>query len=119
VIGIAELRAPICRLVQLCTLVTAHFLLTKNASNFGLQPKPRRLLWAPFPHFSSPPVSYDSTRKSFLAKLAGLTAVIGLAPRWLAPGAAVAAAPAPEAAPRPAVTVNPDRRAVARRTDSV
>jgi hypothetical protein len=99
--------------------MTAHFLLTKNASNFGLQPKPRRLLWAPFPHIFLPPVSYDSTRKSFLAKLAGAAVVLGLAPRWLASGPSDRVAPAAAAPARPALAVNPDPRAIARRADSV
>lgn len=63
-------------------------------------------------------VSYDPSRKSFLAKLAGITALVGLAPRLVAKSVAQPA-PAPAAAPRLAVAARHDSRSVARRPDSV
>jgi hypothetical protein len=60
-------------------------------------------------------VSHDPSRKSFLGKLTGIVALVGLAPRLLVKSAA--AAPASEKA-NP-VLVRPDSRAVARRVESV
>ncbi len=61
-------------------------------------------------------VSHDPTRKHFFAKIIGLIAAVGLAPRLLAK------AP-PQPAPAPAASVGielrPETRAVARREDSV
>jgi hypothetical protein len=63
-------------------------------------------------------VSHDPTRKSFLAKLIGLVAIAGLAPRALAKAAATetASSPTPRVLP---FTVRPDARAVARRENVV
>jgi hypothetical protein len=70
-----------------------------------------------FSTISPTPVSHDPTRKSFLAKLTGLIAVAGFAPRLFARAAsspAVTALP-----PAPTIALRPDSRAVARRADSI
>jgi len=67
-----------------------------------------------FKHFIST-VTHDPSRKGFLAKMAGLIAVAGLAPRLLA-NASLAPAPSTTVSP---VKIRPDARAVARRNDSV
>ncbi len=61
-------------------------------------------------------VSHDPSRKSFLGKLSGIVALIGLAPRLLVK--TVAASPAAAENARP-VVLRPDSRAVARRAESV
>jgi hypothetical protein len=71
-----------------------------------------------FNHTLGTSVSHDPSRKSFLAKMIGLGAAVGLAPRLVA-RAAVTPAAADTPATKPAVVVRPDARAVARRTDSV
>jgi hypothetical protein len=63
---------------------------------------------------STRPVSHDPSRKQFFAKLLGLTALAGFLPKMLAKSSV--AAPAPAAEP---VTVRPDSRAVARRTETL
>ena len=67
---------------------------------------------------STDTVSHDPSRKSFIAKLAGLVAVAGFAPRALAklPAAVVTTTPTPVVSP---FTLRTDARAVARRADSV
>ena len=66
-----------------------------------------------FPHFHTT-VSHDPSRKLFFAKLIGLTAAAGLAPKLLAkPRTARAQTPAPGL-----IELRPESRAVARRTDS-
>jgi hypothetical protein len=60
-------------------------------------------------------VSHDPSRKHFLAKLIGLVAVAGLAPKLLAKRA-VPAAPVPNQPKSDAlIAIRPDSRAVARR----
>jgi hypothetical protein len=61
-------------------------------------------------------VTHDASRKGFLAKMLGLVAVAGLAPRWLAKAATER--PDRTAASAP-VTIRPDARAVARRSDTI
>jgi len=63
-------------------------------------------------------VSHDPTRKSFLAKLIGLVAIAGLAPRALAKSAATASAPE-TGSPVSRIALRPDARAVARRPDAL
>jgi hypothetical protein len=63
-------------------------------------------------------VSHDPTRKSFLAKLIGLVAIAGLAPRALAKSAVTTPA-SNTASPVLPFTLRPDARAVARREDAV
>jgi hypothetical protein len=73
------------------------------------------------PDFNHPPptsVSHDPSRKSFLAKMIGLVAVAGLAPR-LAARAATSRPETDRSSATPAITLRPDARAVARRADSV
>lgn len=70
-----------------------------------------------FNHFTPRPVSHDTSRKKFFAKLFGLIAVAGLAPKLLAKGAFGGAKTA--ATPALPVAVQAETRAVARRSDSV
>lgn len=84
------------------------------------------LLWKPrtlpspadFDHFNlTNPVSHQHSRKTFFAKLLGLFAVAGVAPKLLAkPTASPAAAPVSESAP---FKVSQDSRAVARSGETV
>jgi hypothetical protein len=60
------------------------------------------------------PLSHDTSRKQFFAKLLGLPAVIGVLPKLLTKPALET--PAPEATP---VAVRPESRAVVRRVDAV
>lgn len=66
------------------------------------------------------PVSHDPSRKNFLAKLLGLAAVAGIAPRLFAKSASSVIAPGatPSAAPK-SFTLQSESRAVSRRADSV
>jgi hypothetical protein len=89
---------------------------TSRLPNFDLQPKPRTLLSAAIFNNYPTPVSHDPTRKSFLAKLIGLVAVAGLAPRLVTKAATTPPAAKPTA---PSIHLRPDSRAVARRADSV
>ena len=59
-------------------------------------------------------MSHDPSRKHFLAKLIGLVAVAGLAPKLLAKSAAPAT---PTPVKSPVVSLRPETRAVARRGD--
>jgi len=68
--------------------------------------------------FTTPLVSHDPSRKQFFAKLLGLTAVAGLAPKLLA-GSSSKAAPAPAPVTSGSIQLRPEARAVARRVDSV
>lgn len=61
-------------------------------------------------------VSHDPTRKHFFAKLIGLIAAAGLAPRLLAK---TPARPASAPAATGGIELRPETRAVARRADSV
>jgi hypothetical protein len=61
------------------------------------------------------PVSHDPSRKHFFAKLIGLIAAGGLAPRLLAKPPSV---DAPKLA-APVIELRPESRAVARREESV
>lgn len=63
------------------------------------------------------PVSNNPSRKQFLAKLAGLFAVAGLAPKLLAKRPV--AADGGLGASAPAIKIEPDARAVARRDSMV
>jgi len=63
-----------------------------------------------------PPVSTQTSRKAFLAKLTGFLALAGLAPKMFAKSASSAAAPV---SPKVSFTVRPDARSVARSADSV
>jgi hypothetical protein len=61
------------------------------------------------------PVSHDPSRKHFFAKLLGLIAAVGLAPKLLSkPLGQSVAGPTPTA-----VNLRPESRAVARREESV
>jgi len=62
------------------------------------------------------PVSNQSSRKAFLAKLTGFLALAGLAPKLLAKSASSAATPVSSQVP---FAVRPDARSVARSADSV
>jgi hypothetical protein len=66
---------------------------------------------------TSSPVSPRQTRKTFLAKLAGLVASVGIAPRIFGKSQ-VAAAEAPVANEVP-FTLRPEKRAVARSSESI
>lgn len=68
-------------------------------------------------HFLSP-VSHDPSRKRFLGKLIGLTAIVGLAPQALAKPV-VAAADVPQPRDSAKFAIRPDARAIARRADSL
>lgn len=68
------------------------------------------------PTTSHVPVSHDSSRKQFFAKLLGAAAAMSVAPKLLAKSAPSAATPAVPALP---VVVRSEVRAVARRADSV
>jgi len=61
-------------------------------------------------------VSHDPSRKHFLAKLIGLFAVVGIAPRLLAKPVQAPSIPAAPAAS--GITLRPESRAVARRGDA-
>ena len=61
------------------------------------------------------PVSHDPTRKHFFAKLIGLIAAAGLAPRLLAQAQTGRDRPVAPAK----IELRPESRAVARRADSV
>jgi len=67
---------------------------------------------------STATVIHDPSRKSFLAKLVGLVAVAGFAPRMLAKLPESAASKG-SAAPVSSFTLQPESRAVARRSDSI
>lgn len=73
---------------------------------------------ADFDHINlTNPVSHQHSRKSFFAKLLGLFAAVGVAPKLFAkPHASPAAAPVSESAP---FKVSQDSRTVARSGDSV
>jgi hypothetical protein len=60
-------------------------------------------------------VSHDQTRKHFLAKFIGLIAVAGVAPKFLARPAVTSTSPAPTAS----FQLQPEARAVARRSEPV
>ena len=107
-------------LAQTCPTVRKHHIwLQKNAMaeilvyNANYAP----FFGGDFNH-STDIVSHDPSRKSFLAKLIGLVAVAGFAPRMLAksPGSTVSTRPSPAVSP---FTLRSDARAVARRVDSV
>ena len=66
------------------------------------------------PFYLQPPVSSTSTRKSFLAKLGGLVAAVGIMPR-----AVLKAGVRTPASGGVKVAIQPDNRAVARRPDSL
>lgn len=97
---------------------TGHILRTKNASTQILV---YNVNDAPFfgADFNPLPdtVSHDPSRKSFLAKLTGIIAIVGFAPRLLAKLPATVAAPAPTSSA--SVVLRPDSRAVARRPESL
>jgi hypothetical protein len=76
-----------------------------SPGNFGLQRKHRRLVSEAILTIQRRPVSQDPSRKQFLAKVLGLVAVAGLAPKLLAK----------PAAPTPAASLQPEIRAVSRR----
>jgi len=61
-------------------------------------------------------VSHDPTRKHFFAKIIGLIAAAGFAPRLLANKPAQ---PAPTPGTSGGIELRPETRAVARRADSV
>jgi hypothetical protein len=63
-------------------------------------------------------VSHDPSRKQFLAKLLGVTAAVGVAPKLLAGSVSTPVAPAAQPAPLP-FQLRPEARAVSRRADSV
>jgi hypothetical protein len=70
-----------------------------------------------FNHFTDA-VSHDPSRKSFLAKLVGLVAVAGFAPRAVAK-LSVSAPSKSSNTPVSPFSLQPDVRAVARRADTV
>jgi hypothetical protein len=69
-----------------------------------------------FSSFITRPVTQNSSRKVFLAKLLGVTALLGCFPRLFAKTTASAITPDSNARP---FELRPDARAVARRSDSV
>jgi hypothetical protein len=83
--------------------------------NFSLHWNSRLLRWALIFAEHQRPVSHDPTRKHFFAKLIGLIAAAGLAPRLLAQSQA--SRPRPVAPAQ--IELRPESRAVARRADSV
>jgi hypothetical protein len=85
------------------------------ARNFSLHWNSRLLRWALIFAEHQRPVSHDPTRKHFFAKLIGLIAAAGLAPRLLAQSQASRARPVTP----PQIELRPESRAVARRADSV
>ena len=107
-------------LAQTCPTVRKHHIwLQKNAMaeilvyNANYAP----FFGGDFNH-STDIVSHDPSRKSFLAKLVGLVAVAGFAPRLLAK-AQESSRPVNAAAVVSKFALRPDARAVARRSDSV
>jgi hypothetical protein len=63
-------------------------------------------------------VSHDPSRKQFFAKLLGLIAAAGVAPKLLARSSSTPAAESVRSAPMP-FQLRPEARAVSRRADSV
>jgi hypothetical protein len=85
---------------------------TKGLSKFCFTTEMAPLSLAPtLTGFDDPPVSQPPTRKTFLAQLLGLFAVVGLAPKL--PAKLVPAAGAPVLPPAP-FAIRPEARAVAR-----
>jgi hypothetical protein len=70
-----------------------------------------------FSSFITRPVTHNSSRKAFLARLLGVTALLGSFPKLFAK-AATTSVITPDSNARP-FELRPDARAVARRADSV
>jgi len=104
------MRQPQMQLVESKSTPVLHAL-----RNFSLHWNSRLLRWALIFAEHQRTVSHDPTRKHFFAKLIGLIAAAGLAPRLLAQSQPSQASPVAPAQ----IELRPESRAVARRADSV